>query len=73
MTERVRQGAAKENKLQIWSGYLINHDNIVRLNEHFFQDLSLPAILCSFSQLLRETQHVRQLATKMSGTLAKAL
>lgn len=36
LTGRVRRGAAKKNKLQIWSGYLINHDNIVRLNEHFF-------------------------------------
>lgn len=73
MTERVRQRPAKKNKLQIWSGYLINHDNIVWHNEHFLPDFSLPTILCSFSQLLRETQHLRQLATKMSGMLPKPL
>lgn len=73
LTERVRRGAAKKNKLQIWSGYLINHDNRVRLNEHFFPDLSLPTGLGSFSQLLRATQRLRQLATKMSGLRARAL
>lgn len=71
--QRVRQGAEKKNKLQLWSGYLINHDNVVLLNEHFFPDLILPTILWSLSQLLRETRHIRQLATKMIGTLAKAL
>lgn len=73
MTEKVRQGSAKKNKLQIWSGYLVNHDNIVQLNKHFFHKLHLPAILCSFSQLLKVTQHLCQLPTEMSGTFAKAL
>lgn len=68
-----RTGSAEEKQTSKMSGYLINRDNVARLNEHFFPDSSLPAILCRSSLLLGATQHLCQLATKMSGMLAKAL
>lgn len=49
MTDRVGWGAARKNKLQKTTGYLINHDNIVWLNEHFFPDppIYVTSLSCS--------------------------